>query len=318
MPQLYKDTYKKIYVNRFCSAATLCTLIMIFLVITVPFFIGYYSNNFYKKVGEYFEMPKVTFTHEYAIESVETTNGVTSNLFYTTVPNYAHKNYNTLAPPYFSFYSDNENDDAKPEKYVFDIMIRGNPDTLIIALAFNYEIETIIEEKMVSLAFLKINNPNGISKVNAYGSLVFKQRTPTKNDFDEKILYNSNPLDKVLNGSMTKLYQNYLSRQEYTEFEGNIEVQPYGNSNQVQIHIEIAIPKLQEFQYIPGFLESLKSAWVQYIYILIPFYLLLVCYVLRFIFRNQIIETHISNNLPLKEEFRWFRKFKELLPATRQ
>jgi len=290
---------------------------MVFLVITVPFFLGYYSNNFYRKVGQYFEMPEVSFTHEYAIETVERTNDATSNLFYTTVPQFTHKNYNTLATPYFSFYVVDEKDDDNPEKIVFDIMIRGNPQTLILALAFNYEIETIVEEKMISLAYLRIDNPNGISKVNAYGSLVLKQRSPTDNEYDQKVVYNSNPLDSVLNSSMTEIYQDYLSRQEYTEFEGNTEVMTYGSSNKVDIHVEISIPKKQSIHYVPGFLEAIKSAWVQYIYILIPFYLVFISYILRFILKNQIIETHISNNLPRKEEFRWFNKFTQLMPKKK-
>eukprot|EP00344_Euplotes_crassus_P000472 CAMPEP_0197013268 /NCGR_PEP_ID=MMETSP1380-20130617/65756_1 /TAXON_ID=5936 /ORGANISM="Euplotes crassus, Strain CT5" /LENGTH=292 /DNA_ID=CAMNT_0042437405 /DNA_START=74 /DNA_END=948 /DNA_ORIENTATION=- len=289
-------------------------MVMVFFVVVMPFFLGYLSQNFYKKSGIYFEMPKVSFLKEFAIETVEVTASATSTKFFTTVPTYTHKNYNTLAPPYFSYYKEDQDNDDHPEKFVFDINIRGNPESLTLALAFQYDIDEIIESKMKNMVYINVNDPNGISKVDAYGVFALAQRSPRKNEYQESVIYNSSPLDKVLNSSLTQLYKDYLSRQEYAYFSGNTVVSPYGDSNMVQIHLEVSIPKLQEIRYTPALLESLKSAWVQYIYILIPFYIVLILLILRFILSNQIIETHIFNNLPTKKDLRWYRKFRELMP----
>lgn len=316
MPQLYSDSYKKLYKARCCSASAFCCYILAFITIVVPFFLCYYTNNFYNKVDTYFEFPQVSFLHEYAIEVVEDTSGAITDKFFTTYPRYTEENYNTLAPPYFSFYTDDENGDGRPEKFVFDITVQGvttaNIRNLIIALSFQYDIDDFIEAKMKSLAFFQIESPNGLGRVNAYGSLKLKQLHPIDNSYSEKTVYNVNALEKVLNASLINTYTNYTQRQETTEFEGNILVEPFGDSTDVNINIEMLIPKQQEIMYKPGVLESLKSAWIQYIFVLIAFYFVCIAYVLRFMLSNQIIETHISNNLPKAQDVRWYRKFKEL------
>jgi transmembrane protein 231 len=311
MPQLYKDTYKKIYEHNLLSAANLCAIILVILTIAIPFFLGFYTNDFYKKVGTYFEMPDVEFTKEFAIGVVEDTAGVITDKFYTSVPTYADKNYNSLAPPYFSYYTEDQDDDGKVEKFVFDIKVRAtttNVRSVNLALAFQYNINDRLEEKMISLAFFQIDAPNGLGTVEAYGSLVLNQRDPINYSTKEVVEYNSNPLLKVLNASLVNMYSEYRNREEFTEFEGDIVAQTYGSPVWLKFKIELLIPAQQEIKYIPSFLESIKSAWVQYIFILIPFYVLLILYVLRFILSNQIIETHISNNLPTKKDRRWYRK----------
>lgn len=311
MPQLFKDHYKKIYEHRCLSAANLCAIILVLLTIFVPFFFGIFTNDFYKKVGTYYEMPDVEFTKEFAIEVVEDNSGVITNSFYTTVPTFADNNYNSLAPPYFSFYSEDENDDGKAEKFVFDIRVRAttkNVRSANLALSFQYNIDKRVEEQMISLAFMQIDAPNGLGSVEAYGSLVLNQRDPADYTTTEVVKYNSNPLDKVLNASLIEMYNIYRTRKEFTEFEGNTVAQTYGSATWLKFKIELLIPKQQQIRYIPSFLESIKRAWIQYIFVLIPLYILLILYVLRFILSNQIIETHISDNLPTKKDIRWYRK----------
>jgi len=51
------------------------------------------------------------------------------------------------------------------------------------------------------------------------------------------------------------------------------------------------VPKLQEILYIPSVLEVLKQAWVQYIYVLIPVYLLLYVTLFGYVIENKVLTT---------------------------
>jgi transmembrane protein 231 len=288
------------------------------LTILVPFFFSFYTNGFYLKVATYFEMPEVSFTKDFIIEVVEDSSGTVTDKQFTSVSDFHHYNVNTLAPPFFSYYREDEKDDGHPEKIVFDITVQGvtskNVRDLYLALSFNYKLDGVIKEQMISLAVFQVHSPSGLGKVNAYGTLALKQREPIEDDYQEKTEYNINPLLKVINGSLTEMYTEYLERTEITEFNGKTVVSPYGATNKFDIHIELMIPKQQEIQYNPAVLESLKNAWIQYIFVLIPLYYILIRYVLRFILSNQIIEVHIKDNLPKPKDKRWWRMFTELEP----
>ena len=165
---------------------------------------------------------------------------------------------------------------------------------------------------MQSLAFLQISTPNGLGSAKAYGSLELKQLSPLEGDFTEKLLYNVNALDKVMNESLTDMYFSYLNRDEYTTYNHDVVVKPYGDPNQAQLHLEVYIPEQQEIRYNPSTLAALKPAWIQYIFVFILFYFVIVKYVLNYLYSNQIMETHYSDNLPQEKDKRWFRKFNEL------
>ena len=261
-------------------------------------------------------MPKVSFTKEFVLEVVSDSGTALTDAIFTTVPRYTEENFNTLVPPFFQVYSEDENDDDKPEKFVFDITVKGvtaaNVRNVYLAMAFNYEIDGNVEAKMISLAYLEISTPNGLGSANAYGTLELKQMRPIQDRYTEKLLYNVNPLEKVINESLTDMYTDYVTRDEYTVFENDLVTMPYGGANQIMLHLEMMIPERQEILYNPDTLTSLKPAWIQYIFTFIFLYLILIRYVLRFIFSNQIMETHMSNNLPKESEKRWFKKFEDL------
>jgi hypothetical protein len=261
-------------------------------------------------------MPKVSFTNEFALEVASISDTSSSGKFFTTVPRFTEENLNTLAPPYFQYYSENENDDDKPEKFVFDMTIKGitaaEVRNVYLALSFTYKVSDRIEAEMITLGFLQISTPNGLGSARAYGSLKLKQMRPLKDEYTEKLKYNVNPLEKVLNESLSDMYYSYVIRDEYTVYDSDVVVRPYGDPNMATLHLEMYVPRQQEIQYNPTTLAALKPAWIQYIFVFILFYFVLIRYILRFIFSNQIMETYHSNNLPAEKDKRWFRQFREL------
>lgn len=70
--------------------------------------------------------------------------------------------------------------------------------------------------------------------------------------------------------SINEMIENYQSRKERLWYDYQAVVQPYANPYKTQIVMEIDIPTSQEVKYIPGVLQTLKFAWVQYLSLLIP------------------------------------------------
>ena len=65
--------------------------------------------------------------------------------------------------------------------------------------------------------------------------------------------------------------------------------------------IDVKIPNGQKVLYIPGSLETIKFAWIQYLSLVIPS--LYIFYALcGFIFRHQIIETSVTSDLLVKRK----------------
>lgn len=79
-------------------------------------------------------------------------------------------------------------------------------------------------------------------------------------------------------------------------------IQPLGASRTAKVSMDVVVPINQRVLYIPGVLETLKFAWVQYLALLIPS--LLIFYgVSGFIFRYQIVETSVTSDLVPKKRY---------------
>ena len=89
---------------------------------------------------------------------------------------------------------------------------------------------------------------------------------------------------------------------ERLDFEYNYVVQPLGSPSKTTIQLDMAVPINQEVSYIPGVLETLKFAWIQYLALLIPS-LFVYWLVLGFILRYQMVETSVTSDLSVKKKF---------------
>ena len=73
-------------------------------------------------------------------------------------------------------------------------------------------------------------------------------------------------------------------------------VQPYAAPHKTQLVVNVKIPSHQQVKYIPGTLQTLKFAWIQYLSLVIPS--MLVFYtVCGFIFRHQIVDSAVTSDL---------------------
>lgn len=73
-------------------------------------------------------------------------------------------------------------------------------------------------------------------------------------------------------------------------------IQPIGNPNKTVLQVFAHVPKSQEVRYVPGILETLKFAWVQYLALLVPS-LMFFRWVTGFLFRYQIVESGVTSDI---------------------
>ena len=74
-----------------------------------------------------------------------------------------------------------------------------------------------------------------------------------------------------------------------------------GSRFSTTLDIMINIPKSQEILYKPGVMETLKFAWVQYVFILVPI-LMLTFMGLSYLFKFRILEALLVSDLKEKRK----------------
>ena len=74
-----------------------------------------------------------------------------------------------------------------------------------------------------------------------------------------------------------------------------------GSRFSTTLDIMINMPKSQEILYKPGVMETLKFAWVQYVFILVPV-LMLTFMGLSYLFKFRILEALLVSDLKEKRK----------------
>ena len=88
MPLVFLTPYKKTYSSEFCSLSTFIGFIFLILAIFIPLFAALSSEDFWLRLKEYFEQPKVEYSENYMLY-VSTENAKT--YFYSSNNNLNEK-----------------------------------------------------------------------------------------------------------------------------------------------------------------------------------------------------------------------------------
>ena len=85
---------------------------------------------------------------------------------------------------------------------------------------------------------------------------------------------------------MNNFIDTYMRQNASVYYDYESIVSPIGSSNMLTLNMQVMIPTKQKIQYIPGFYETIKFAWVQYMALLIPLYAILEFWILGFLFKE--------------------------------
>ena len=327
MPLVFLTPYKKTYSSDFCSLSTFIGLIFLLFAIFIPFFAAYSSEDFWLRLKEYLEQPKVEFFNDYMIYSTRfrelSQSQETITFFYSSNKDLNDK-YKTLCEIEInkgmcqleeslqvtsgSFDEDNDEINDKItitfESSNNDIISTENDKNITdIKLIFFLKYLLNKEVKLLMTPMIYVNIPiigANTKEITLNGDIELVQKSPLVSTTITSQIYNYEnvfELDENMYSPFDLLYYfnkyknlNYTLKYNYEKIEEN------SSDGKLRINIVINIPKLQRVLYIQSVYEAIKYAWMQYFYIFLPIYILLYL-IYKFIIENNIFYSHAKSDL---------------------
>ncbi|CDW84907.1 transmembrane protein 231 [Stylonychia lemnae] len=268
--------------------------------------------DMWKKENTYFEQPDVVFTNKLLLEVLDQ-NG--HSKMFSTLKSINQLSTNEIGVPLIKYSKFDSNKNGLIDSMNIRIEFRSNPQeirNIKLLSSFDYSLSKLLKVEMIGLAYLDIDTPNGASGVIVNGQLNLDQSAPVLIDSVKRTLYNTDPLDDYSVYTVPDLIEFYQDRKgnfqyplffdilERTVYNYNYIVQPYGQMFKTTLDVTIKIPFSQEVIYIPGILETLKYAWIQYLSFFLPALLVYFQFV-KFMFKYKIVETTIVSDLHKKK-----------------
>ena len=306
---LFYNSYGKIYTSDILSLSSIISLIFLCLLIFVPLFMAYSTEDFWQRVKICQEQPYVQLKKKYFISTLEKNeNNIYLSKFHTSsellnskIDSVGSEDNERLITGFsISILNIDENGDSFNDKIQIKISFMSE-NLLNIKMMFFFDYYLLKKSRFYteSMMYLDID-ANNANSIILNGELKLKQKSPIAQMSIPKILK-----DKYLFGvdrespyDMLALYNKYSNRNVTTKFEGDLFLSPKSNNDnsKVEIILNVYIPKIQDVLYYASFGETIKEAWIQYIYIFIPIYFL-VHFILGFIIRNRVFPCSVQSDI---------------------
>ena len=320
MPLIFITPYKKTYSSEFCSLSTLIGLIFLILAIFIPLFAAISSEDFWLRLKEYLEQPKIDFTNDYMLYvSTFDEQFLPVNTFFDSSNKTLNNMFSSIIEKNGQRDTILREDSASISKYSYDDDNDGINDRLIIKyetnkneiisdnrnidikLMFflNYRLTKEVKLLMTPMIYIDIPILNGAKEINLSGDLELVQKSPIVSTIVTSQIYNKKkPLvvDENLYSpfDLLNLYNEYKNMNYTLKY--NYEKIEKKSDGKLIINIEMNIPKLQRIFYIQSVFEAIKYAWMQYFYIFLPIYIILYM-IYKFIIESNIFYSHVKSDL---------------------
>ena len=323
MPLVFVTPYKKTYSSEFCSLSTLIGFVFLLLAIFIPFFAGFSSEDFWLRLKEYLEQPKIDFTNDYIlyVSTFDANNNPITTFFDSsdkTLIDMINKigdleinninNNNIISredAASISKYSYDDDNDGINDRLIIRYetnkngIINGNNIDIKLIFFVNYRLTKKVKLLMTPMIYVDVPIIGGTKEINLSGDLELIQKSPIASTTVTSQIYNKKkPLtvDEKLNSPLDLLNiyneyknMNYTLKYNYEKIEKRLD-------GKLILNIEMNIPKLQRIFYIESVYEAIKYAWMQYFYIFLPIYIILYM-IYKFIIESNIFYTHVKSDL---------------------
>lgn len=308
MPLLFADSYKKIYQASPFALSTCLTFLLGVFVILMPIFAGYATDDFWDYLQVYYDQPIVGLNpNNFMIFVSHRPEGTEGELqpgkFY--MPSSASSLCNQLSDNNCEIFSlekpELKNTITKEDEIEISFKLEGPIQNIKFMAFLDYGINSRIKFLMHTLLYLDIDINENIKTIETNGELILKQRAPfTSTTITNKQYYNDEYIldsNKINPFDFVAIFDEFKNRNYTTEYKHSVRsfVSPPEETN-VNVNIKIRIPKAQKILYQQKTYDNLKKAWIQYIFIFIPIFLV-VYYLLSFILTNQVFPCSMKSDL---------------------
>ena len=310
---LFFNSYGKIFTSDILSLSSIVSLIFLCLLIFIPLFIAYATEDFWQRIKICQEQPYVKLDKKYFISTLEEDKTNQDHSKFYTSSNLINSHLSTLEDDDYllsgvsiGISNIDENGDSFNDKIEIKISFIPNTTLKNIKMMFFFDYYLIKKARFYteSMMYLDIDTPNGENRIILNGELKLKQKSPIAQMSLPRVIKDDYlfGIDRESPYDMLALYNKYSSKNITTKFEGDIFLSRYnvennGNgNNKVDITLNVYIPKSQDVLYYASFAETIKEAWIQYIYLFIPIYFL-IHFILGFILRNRVFPCSVQSDI---------------------
>ncbi|XP_029951695.1 transmembrane protein 231-like [Salarias fasciatus] len=284
------------YRTSVCTKATLFLFLVLCLTYISPLLVAYRSQGFWIKRSTYEEQPVVRFQYQILLVAATSTEG--DYLAWSTFPHLNNMLGPNLRIPTVSVREEDQNQDGKLDRLTFQLQLPLKPEeqlySIQLLLTFSYQLFRMSTVVMQSLGYLQHSSPVPGARLWVSGDLRLQQRTPLPHRglYD---VYNVSVIDAsslfASSYDLEKILRSYQERNLTTVLSCPMPVWTVGRAagSPFELNAEIRYP-VEVISYRPGFWETIKFAWIQYVSILLVM-LWVFERIQRFVFQNQVLPT---------------------------
>lgn len=193
---------------------------------------------------------------------------------------------------------EDQNQDGKADLLFFQLQLPLKAEEQVysvqLLLTFSYKLFRMSTVVMQSLAYVQHSSPVPGATLWVSGDLRLQQRGPLPHRglhdiYNVSVIDGSSPFASAYD--LGNIIRSYQERNLTTVLSCPMPVWTVGRAagSPFQLNAEIRYP-LEVISYRPGFWETVKSAWIQYVSVLLVF-LWVFERVQRFVFQNQVLTT---------------------------
>lgn len=284
-----------------CSQAYCFNVFVWFLLVVIPYIIGYATHGFWLKEDSFREQPNVQFKHQMMLMFQGSTPG--TDYLWTTSSDLNDLAGDKVYPLEVTAHEEDSNNDGLSESLTIDVSVpltEGQDITSIRALfVFDYQLSERIDLAMESLGYIDYQSVTPGSELFIRADLAMVQLNALGDKTDRTVYFTEELLSPSVITSYNDLkfstiLDSYVQRNETTKFENVYAVWTPGNTGALEgdvftIKAEIRYPP-QIIHYVPDFWQTMKFAWVQYLALFFIFYWIAKRFK-NFVFENRIFET---------------------------
>jgi len=307
----FSAPYVRHFVAPRLSPAYLLHLFGLLGVILIPLYATFGSGNVWVKESSYREQPRVTFANDllFVLSGRTTAEAVgwsTRQELRALLPS-------EIVVPAVRASALDVNHDSVPDELRLTLEIplatvTSGFQRLLLLAAYRYELHEKVAEHIGGLVTVDVSTPYLATGVWLRGRARLRQHLPFQEQQTPRTIYAQSPLEIDLKSSwaaknypisLRALLDRYAARNETMYLEQTaLPVWDYSPRDYFSVELVLdAQPEL--VQYRPGAAQLLKFAWMQVLAFFFPVYLVVRAFQ-SFAYSNQIVETYVVPQVPLK------------------